>query len=258
MYREFYVYLIISITIVSCVKNEIIPEYAEFNFNESRLKYRILYPKNFDKKKSYPLTLFLHGIAERGDDNELQLKYVDSVFLNQNNYQNYESVIIFPQAPLDDNWSSRIMTQNEIRQVFPEKEKPTKSLQLVIKLMDSLVKEDFIDNKRVYLTGLSNGAMGSFELLKNRPNMFASAVLICGGGNPAWAKEFAKTTSVWVAHGSDDDVVFPELSINMVKAIIKHGGSPKFTLYENVNHESWFNVFDNPNYLKWMFSFTKN
>ncbi|GIR21000.1 MAG: hypothetical protein CM15mP36_02070 [Flavobacteriales bacterium] len=50
--------------------------------------------------------------------------------------------------------------------------------------MDSLVKEDFIDNKRVYLSGLSNGAMGSFELLKNRPNMFASAVLICGGGNP--------------------------------------------------------------------------
>ena len=88
--------------------------------------------------------------------------------------------------------------------------------------------------------------------------MFASAVLICGGGNPRWAKDFAKTTPVWVAHGSDDEVVFPELSINMVKAIIKHGGSPKFTLYENVKHESWFNVFNDPNYLKWMFSFTKN
>ena len=59
-------------------------------------------------------------------------------------------------------------------------------------------------------------------------------------------------------YGSDDNVVLPELSINMVKAIIKYGGSPKFTLYENVNHESWFNVFNDPNYLKWMFSFTKN
>ena len=166
--------------------------------------------------------------------------------------------MIFPQAPLDDNWSSRILTDNEIRQVFSESEKPTKSLELVIKLMDSLTKEDFIDNKRVYLSGLSNGAMGSFELLKNRPNMFASAVLICGGGNPTWAENFAKKTPVWVAHGSDDNVVFPELSINMVKAIIKHGGSPKFTLYENVKHESWFNVFNDPNYLKWMFSFTKN
>ena len=253
-----YILITIILIIFSCHKSDISPNFESFNSNDQSLNYRILYPKNFDKNKSYPLTLFLHGIAERGDDNKLQLKYVDKVFLNQKNYDNYQSVVIFPQAPLDDNWSSRILTDNEIRQVFSESEKPTKSLELVIKLMDSLTKEDFIDNKRVYLSGLSNGAMGSFELLNNRPNMFASAVLICGGGNPTWAENFAKKTPVWVAHGSDDNVVFPELSINMVKAIIKHGGSPKFTLYENVKHESWFNVFNDPNYLKWMFSFTKN
>jgi len=258
MLKNLNVFLLLIFLIAGCKHNEIIPKYSKFKIQDSQLNYRILYPKDFDKTKSYPLTLFLHGIGERGDDNELQLKYVDKVFLNQNNYTNYESVVIFPQAPLDDNWSSRLLTNNKIRQVFPENEKPTKSLQLVIKLMDSLIKESFIDNKKVYLSGLSNGAMGSFELLKNRPNMFASAVLICGGGNPKWAKDFAKTTPVWVAHGSDDDVVFPELSINMVKAIIKHGGSPKFTLYENINHDSWFNVFDDPNYLKWMFSYTKN
>ena len=258
MIKRPYILTTIILIIFSCKKVEISPKFESFNSEDQSLNYRILYPKNFDKTKSYPLTLFLHGIGERGDDNKLQLKYVDKVFLNQNNYYNFQSVVIFPQAPLDDNWSSRILTDNEIRQVFPESEKPTKSLELVIKLMDSLVKEDFIDRNRVYLSGLSNGAMGSFELLKNRPNMFASAVLICGGGNPIWAKEFAKTTPVWVAHGSDDNIVFPELSINMVKAIIKYGGSPKFTLYENINHESWFNVFGDPNYLKWMFSFTKN
>ena len=258
MIKRPYILTTIILIVFSCKKAEISPNFESFNSNDKSLNYRILYPKNFDKNKSYPLTLFLHGIGERGDDNKLQLKYVDKIFLDKNNYANYESVVIFPQAPLDDNWSSRLLTENEIRQVFPENEKPTKSLQLVIKLMDSLVKEDFVDYKRLYLSGLSNGAMGSFELLKNRPNMFASAVLICGGGNPIWAKDFAKTTPVWIAHGSDDDVVFPELSINMVKAIIKHGGSPKFTLYENVNHESWFNVFNNPDYLKWMFSFTKN
>ena len=242
----------------SCDEEKIIPEYETFTHENNHLNYRILYPKDFDETKTYPLVLFLHGIGERGDDNELQLTYVDKVFLNPENYNNYKSIVVFPQAPLDDNWSSRLLTKNEIRQVFPENENPTKSLQLVIKLMDSLVNEDFIDNKRIYLSGLSNGAMGSFELLKNRPNMFASAVLICGGGNPEWAREFAKTTQVWVAHGSDDDVVFPELSINMVEAILKQGGSPKFTLYEKVNHGSWFNVFSDPNYLKWMFLHAKN
>ena len=258
MLKNLHLFIAVFILIISCKQNEIVPKYSKFKSEDSELNFRILYPNNFDITKSYPLTLFLHGIGERGDDNELQLKYIDKVFLDKNNYKNYQSIVVFPQAPINDNWSSRQLTDNEIRQVFPESEKPTKSLQLVIRLMDSLVREDFIDNKRVHLSGLSNGAMGSFELLKNRPNMFASAVLICGGGNPAWAKDFAKTTPVWVVHGSDDDVVFPELSINMVKAIIKHGGSPKFTLYENVNHESWFNVFDDPNYLKWMFSFTKN
>ena len=258
MIKNLHVIIVVLILIISCKQNEIVPKYSKFKSDDSQLNYRILYPKNFDKNKSYPLTLFLHGISERGEDNKLQLKYVDKVFLNQNNYNNYESVVIFPQAPIDDNWSSRILTDNEIRQVFPKYASPTNSLQLVIKLMDSLINEDFIDNKRVYLSGLSNGAMGSFELLKNRPNMFASAVLICGGGDPTWAKDFAKTTPVWVAHGSDDDVVLPELSINMVKAIIKYGGSPKFTLYENVNHGSWHNVFEDPEYLEWLFSHTKN
>ena len=258
MLKNLQLFIAVFILIISCSQNDIVPKYSKLKSDDSQLNFRILYPKNFDKNKTYPLILFLHGIAERGNDNELQLTYIDKVFLNPENYNNYQSVVVFPQAPINDNWSSRVLTDNEVRQVFPENEKPTKSLQLVIKLMDSLVKEDFVDNKRVYLSGLSNGAMGSFELLKNRPNMFASAVLICGGGNPIWAEDFAKKTPVWVAHGSDDNVVLPVLSINMVKAIIKQGGSPKFTLYENVNHESWFNVFDDPNYLKWMFSFTKN
>ena len=258
MLRNFITLLIFTFTIISCKQNEIVPEYSKFKTDDSQLNYRILYPKNFDKTKSYPLTLFLHGIGERGDNNELQLKYVDKVFLNQNNYTNFQSVVVFPQAPLDDNWSSRLLTKNNIRQVFPENEKPTKSLQLVIKLMDSLVKEDFIDNKRVYLSGLSNGAMGSFELLKNRPNMFASAVIICGGGNPLWAKEFAKSTPVWIAHGSDDIDVHPSLSLNMADAIIKYGGSPKLTLYENVAHDSWNNVFRDPDFLNWIFEYSKN
>ena len=258
MFKNFNLFLIIIFSIISCEQNEIIPEYSKLNHNGSELNYRILYPKNFDNSEKYPLLIFLHGIGERGSDNELQLKYVDKVFLNPKNYENYPSIVVFPQAPLNDNWSSRLLTDNEIRQVFPENGKPTNSLQLVMKLMDSLVEEDFVDKKRVYLSGLSNGAMGSFELLKNRPNMFASAVLICGGGNPLWAKEFAKTTPVWVAHGSDDDDVYPELSINMVKAIIGQGGSPKFTLYENVNHDSWFNVFRDPEYLKWIYSHSKN
>ena len=252
------IYIVFIFFVLSCSDVKIIPNYEKFTSDIGELNYRILYPKNFDKSKNYPLTLFLHGIAERGDDNELQLKYIDKVFLDQKKYIDFPSIVIFPQAPLSDNWSSRILTENEIRQVFPKDASPTKSLQMVIKLMDSLSQENYVDKKRIYLSGLSNGAMGSFELLKERPNMFASAVLICGGGDPNWVKEFAKTTPVWIAHGSNDDVVHPNFSLEMAEAIIREGGSPKLTFYENIFHDSWYNVFSDPDYLKWMFSYSKN
>ena len=233
-------------------------DHERFVSSKRFLNYRILYPKDFNNLKKYPLHIFLHGIGERGDDNKLQLTYVDKVFLNPKNHENYPAIIVFPQAPLNDSWSSRNLSDNKIKQSFPENSSPTNSLSLVIKLMDSLVNENHVDNKRVYLSGLSNGGMGSFELLKNRPNMFASAVIICGGGNPLWAKEFAKSTPVWIAHGSDDIDVNPSLSLNMADAIIKYGGSPKLTLFENVAHDSWNNIFKDPEYLEWIYSYSKN
>ena len=241
---------------ISCNNQLLIPENEKFVYGDKELAYRILYPQKFDKSKKYPIKLFLHGIGERGNDNESQLTYVDKVFLNKKNYKHYPSIVVFPQAPLTDNWSSVIRDGNTLS--FPENDPPSNSLNLVIKLMDSLTNESYADRNRIYLSGLSNGGMGSFELLKHRPNMFASAVIICGGGNPVWAKEFAKSTPVWIAHGSNDQVVKPDFSLKMVDAIINEGGSPKVTFFENVHHNSWDYIFDDDEYLKWMYSRSKN
>ena len=244
------------ILFICCNNQLVIPDYEKFVRGNDELAYRILYPQKFDKSKKYAIKLFLHGIGERGNDNESQLTYVDKVFLNKKNLENYPSIVVFPQAPLSDNWSSVTLDGNKLS--FPEDDPPTNSLKLVIKLMDSLTNENYADKNRIYLSGLSNGGMGSFELLKHRPNMFASAVIICGGGNPAWAKEFAKSTPVWIAHGSNDQVVNPNFSLKMVEAIINEGGSPKVTFFENVYHNSWDYIFSDDEYLKWMYSRSKN
>ena len=141
---------------------------------------------------------------------------------------------------------------------FFENKKPTKSLSLVIKLMDSLVKTSNVNTERVYATGLSNGGMGTFEMLYRRPDMFAAGVPICGGANPNTAKLFAKKTPVWIFHGAKDDVVHPLYSVKMVEAIIQAGGSPKFTLYDNVNHDSWLNAFKDKDFFKWIYSKKKS
>src|SRR5690606_25930142 len=67
------------------------------------LRYRILYPENFSEDKTYPVVLFLHGAGERGNDNEAQLIHGGKLFLEKNN--EFPSIVIFPQAPLNDFWA---------------------------------------------------------------------------------------------------------------------------------------------------------
>jgi predicted peptidase len=126
-----------------------------------------------------------------------------------------------------------------------------------MELMDRFIEKKQVNKQKVYVSGLSMGGMGTFEILYRRPNMFAAAAPICGNGIAAFAKQYANKVSIWIFHGSDDKVVQPKHSLKMANAIIESGGSPKMTLYENVGHDSWNNAFAEPNFLKWIHSKSK-
>jgi len=51
--------------------------------------------------------------------------------------------------------------------------------------------------------------------------------------------------------------VHPYYSIRMVNTVIESGGSPKFTLYNNVKHNSWLNIFRDPRFLPWIYRHKK-
>ena len=231
-------------------------EKETFVYETDTLYYRILKPANFDPNKTYPVHLFLHGAGERGKDNVSQLTHGGKLFLKKENREKYNSWVIFPQCSKNDRWPSLLADQwnktfsNEIK-------KPNKSLGLVIKLMDSFVKQSHVDKQKVYISGLSMGGMGTYEMLYRRPNMFAAATPICGNGITQLANKFAQKTPVWIFHGSNDNVVSPKHSLNMAKAIIASGGSPKMTLYENVSHNSWDSAFDEEDFLEWIHSKAK-
>ena len=221
------------------------------------LNYRLLMPLDYDPNKQYPVHLFLHGAGERGSDNSSQLTYVDNLFLKKENREQYKSWVILPQCPNDDRWPS-LSSDNEWNNNFEKKTtKPNKSLGLVMKLMDTFIERKQVNKRKVYVSGLSMGGMGTFEILYRRPDMFAAATPICGNGIAAFAKRYATKVSVWVFHGSDDKVVQPKHSLKMAKAIIASGGSPNMTLYENVGHDSLNNAFAEPNFLKWIHSKSK-
>jgi predicted peptidase len=96
------------------------------------------------------------------------------------------------------------------------------------------------------------GGMGTFEVVNRNPNVFAAAFPLCGGANPATAKNI-KNTAWWIFHGAKDDVVLPSHSQNMLTALQAEGASVGFTLYPHANHNCWDAAFAEPELLKWLF-----
>ena len=228
-------------------------EKKNFIVENDTLRYRILAPLDYDANKKYPVHLFLHGAGERGNDNELQLFHGSNLFLNNNNRKKYKSWVIFPQSPKNDWWGGYYDPYKYDYDI-----KRSKSLELVIKLMDIFIEREDVDTNKIYVSGLSMGGLGTFSILNARPEMFAAATPICGDGDPSSVENFAKKVAIWIFHGSADKVVLPQQSLKMANAILNAGGNPKITIYENVGHNSWDTAFAEKDFLKWIHSKTKN
>ena len=241
-------------------QSELLYEAETFNYNNTKLPYRILYPPAFEEGKKYPLLLFLHGAGERGADNKKQLMHGSDLFTQKPNRQRFPSIVVFPQCAEGDYWASveRTFNQDGSRQFeFDAKRPPTAAMSSVLALMDSLISLDIVDRDRVYVGGLSMGGMGTFEIAYRRPEWFASAFAICGGGDLAMAETYADKVPFWIFHGEEDAVVPPHFSKDMAEQIRKDGGEVKLTLYEHMNHNSWDSAFIEPGLLSWVYSHQK-
>jgi predicted peptidase len=250
MKTTFIVFFILAF-IPPLVSQEYLPRY--FTMGADTLPYRILYPQGYEKsKKDYPLVLFLHGAGERGADNKKQLVHGSRLFADS--IGQYPAIVVFPQCPENAYWATLEWERPSSVIEFPLYEKPGKPMEMVIGLLDSLLVSERVDTGRVYLAGLSMGGFGTFELLARRPQTFAAAVPICGGGNSLLAPLYAPNTHLWIFHGAADDIVPVELSQKMYRALQHSGAAVRYTEYPDANHNSWDPAFAEPRFLSWLFS----
>ena len=159
------------------------------------LPCRILTPLNYSRSKKYPLIIFMHGAGERGNDNESQLKWGSHLFVDSLNRVRYPAIVVFPQCPKDSTWSnvSRGNVTDSLGGFTFYADRPLrKPMELLLNFIDTLVKSGNVDKERIYVGGLSMGGFGTFEILWRRPELFAAAVAICGGGNPQQVKLYNK------------------------------------------------------------------
>jgi predicted peptidase len=205
-------------------------QYARF----SNMPYRILFPKNYDPAKSYPLLIFLHGIGERGSDNEQQLRWGASLFQADSVREQYPAFVIFPQCQAGHYWFDSWGTE---------------TLKGLVDSISGKYKTD-----KTFIGGLSMGAYGTYAMVSQYPGLFNGAVAIAGDGDTRKATAMAKTK--WrIFAGKLDHIVSSDKSEKMAAALKKSGASVAFTLYPRADHTgSWVNAFSEPDFVSWIFS----
>lgn len=191
------------------------------------MRYLLYLPKDYDKQQSWPVLLFLHGSGERGDDLELVKVHGPPKLIAAG--KDFPFIVVSPQCPKDQWWE------------------PIE----LIALLDEIGRKFKVDADRVYLTGLSMGGFGTWRLAAYAPTRFAAIAPICGGGEPYWAKQFAKLPT-WAFHGALDEGVPLDRSAEMVVSLKKAGGNPKLTVYPEAGHDSWTETYDNPELYAWL------
>ena len=223
----------------------------------TKLPFRIYIPQEYSKEKEYPLVLFFHGAGEVGSDNMKQLLYPYSIYtrlLTPENREKYECIILVPQCAqgsqwVDTPWSKGNYSIDDV----PESE----FMKAAVELIAWAKKEYKIEDERIYVTGVSMGGFGTWDIISRHPELFAAAIPVCGGGDPSYAEALVDMP-IWTFHGSDDSSVPVEGTRKMVEALEAAGSKNiKYTEYENAEHNVWNMAYIEDDLLAWLFGSTK-
>ena len=226
--------------------NEFLP-FVYTNAARRTLPYQLLLPTSYDAARSYPVILYLHGAAGRGDDNLKPLDWGPKLFLEGGLRKKHDFFLVVPQCSLSTGWQ-----EVDFNDKLGLKE--SESLRLAIELVDTALPRQFnLDAKRRYLTGVSMGGHAVWGILVRRPGLFAAAVPVCAGGSAKIVTDAAARYPVWAFHSDDDHLVPVQLARDMVKAWREHGGIARYTEYTGLKHSSWKKAYLDAEMFNWLF-----
>jgi len=206
---------------------------------------------NEDKPGKPAILVFLHGIGERGNENLASIRLAVPDIVRQIKAAGEKVVLLAPECPSSQTWAPLHRGGAGAKLT----EKPAQALGLVPVLIQKKIKEFNADPDRVYITGLSMGGYGTWDLIaRYGTGLFAAAMPCCGGGDPAQAEKM-KDLPIWIFHGGADPTVPVMLSRRMYAALKEAGNDNVFYKeYPGVQHDCWTQTYRNPEAWKWLFS----
>jgi poly(3-hydroxybutyrate) depolymerase len=214
---------------------------------DATYKYQIYLPEEWSAAQKWPTILFLHGSGERGSDglDETQVGLPAAIRAHP---ERWPFLVVMPQVPYDHrHWTDPDM------------------MAVAMAALDATMKEFKGDPQRAYLTGISLGGYGAWEIARHYPHRFAAVVPVCGGiywsyqperwREPDLPGEYARAldrTPVWMFHGEDDPVVLPRQSEVMFDAIKAIHGDVRLWEYAGWRHNVWEKAYAEPELPRWL------
>jgi len=202
------------------------------NANGTESPYVVFVPHAYDGKTEVPVILFLHGAGETkgGTKKPVEVGIGPAVKKQE---KTFPALVVIPQSE-KRGWGAAGEDGKRALAILAEVQKEFKT-----------------DAKRTYLTGLSMGGFGTWSLAAAHPDKWAAIAPICGGGN---VKDVEKIKDIpcWCFHGDKDFAVKVELSRTMIDALKAAGGTPKYTEYAGVGHNSWDAAYGEKEFFPWL------
>lgn len=216
-------------------------------------RYTVYVPREWNKQQRWPVILSLHGVGERGEDGLFSTEIGLSKGIRRKS-ASYPFVAVFPQCREGKSWSDKAMQE------------------MAMAALEATVKEFHGDRSRLYLTGLSMGGFGVYDMAMRYAGTWAAIVPVCGGLKPLAAFPFIHTqqldvnasnlyaeaarrigrTPVWIFHGAKDTTVPPDESRQMAEALKAAGTPVRYTEYPDVGHNAWDRAYLEPELPAWL------
>ncbi|HVA66473.1 MAG TPA: hypothetical protein VNK24_06065 [Elusimicrobiota bacterium] len=224
------------------------------SFRGAVRRYEVYVPADWTPDKKWPVILFLNGTGERGSDGVAETTSGFGPALKAHP-ERFPAVVVFPQCPGGDWWTSPGMTG------------------LAMKALKKEIKEFRGDKRRIYLTGISMGGYGVWRMAADHPGFFAALTPISGaihspasipeippaidflsGQDPfAVLAEKIGATPVWVFHDADDPLVSVADDRRIAAAF---AGRPTFHYTEltGYGHLAWLGAYADAAWARWLFA----
>lgn len=212
-------------------------------------KYQVYLPAEWrrDDGRHWPVILYLHGRGERGSEGmwQTQVGLPEAV---RDHPERWPFIIVMPQCPLNRFWTDADV------------------LTVAMESLDQMTAEFHADVERTYLTGLSMGGYGAWELAKNHPQRWAAVAIAAGGIFWSYEPERWKEQSVllpeyaravgklpiWLFHGTEDTTVLPKQSELLFEAVKSAGGHVRLWEYQGLKHDCWTRAYNEPELPRWL------